>query len=256
MNVIDKNLHDSYSQDAKVSFMYECESCKFRKILYSDGSAWDYKAPKCPECNSELKNKYIQKGEILTETTTCTKCKYKEVVVTDFKKNRLEQEKEEKRKADLFKEWRERFCLTDVNGPDAVANIDGIVRIVKEWRERDKKEKDPIFQQAKKLNVLKINQLKVLINKTIIDHGYSDLQFGQPEMDKFVIVNFTATDSNAERKEFDSTNTLRKLISSVLETTNWRLMSEGIHCRLGIVSGRLKAYEREDDLVGLVKDKN
>lgn len=103
--------------------------------------------------------------------------------------------------------------------------------------------------------MLKINQLKELINKTIIDHGYADLQFGQPEMDKFVIVNFTATDNNDERKEFDSTNTLRKLISSVLETTNWRLMSEGIHCRLGIVSGRLKAYEREDDLVGLVRQK-
>jgi hypothetical protein len=30
-------------------------------------------------------------------------------------------------------------------------------------------------------------------------------------------------------------------------------MSDGIYYRLGILSGRLKAYEREEDLVGLVK---
>lgn len=29
-------------------------------------------------------------------------------------------------------------------------------------------------------------------------------------------------------------------------------MSEGIHRRLGIVSGRLKAYEQEDDLMTIV----
>ncbi len=100
-----------------------------------------------------------------------------------------------------------------------------------------------------------MNQLKELISKAIIDKGYADLQFSQPEMGKFVIVEFTATDSKDDRVEFDSTNTIRKTIISTLETTNWRLMSDGIQYRLGIVTGRLKAYEQEIDLVQLVRNK-
>lgn len=55
-----------------------------------------------------------------------------------------------------------------------------------------------------------------------------------------------------DRKEYDSTNKLKKLIKVALEETNWRLMTDGIHYRLGILTGRLKAYEREEDLVKLV----
>ncbi len=61
MKVIDKTLHDADDNNPKVTFMYECEACKFRKILYSDGSAWDYIAPRCPKCSSKLKNKYSKK---------------------------------------------------------------------------------------------------------------------------------------------------------------------------------------------------
>lgn len=102
-----------------------------------------------------------------------------------------------------------------------LANLDGIVRINKGWRQRDKKEKDPIFQQAKKFTTLKINQLKELITNTISNHDYIDLQFGQSERDKFMIINFTSTDNKDDRKESDSTNTLRTLIMSTLETANW-----------------------------------
>lgn len=253
--VIDKHLHSIYDKDPKVSFVYECISCKFRKILYADGSKWDYEKPRCPKCNSTLENKYKKTKNKLTTLTTCAKCSYKEIDVIDFEKNRLDDEKEEKRKADLFKKWRTQFCLTDANGPDAVARLDNIGRIVKEWKERDKKEKDPVFQQVKNLKILKINQLKEIINKSIVNHDYTDLQFGQPEMGKFVIISFTATDKNDKRAEYDSTNTLRKLIMSSLENTNWRLMSEGVQYRLGIVSGRLKAYEQEDDLMELIKAK-
>ena len=32
----------------------------------------------------------------------------------------------------------------------------------------------------------------------------------------------------------------------------WRLMSDGIHYRLGLLGGRLRAYEREEELVTIV----
>lgn len=253
MKIIDKTLHNTYDSNPRVSFIYQCEACKFRKILYADGSAWDYEPPKCPKCNSKLKSKYSKKGEVLTETICCIGCDYKEVEVTDFKKTRIEREKEDRRREILFKEYRSEFCLDDIEGPKAVLSLDGMCRLVDEWKAQDKKKKDPTYQKAKQLNTLKINQLKELLTKTLNENNYSDLQFSQPEMGKFVIVEFTASDNKDDRSEYDSTNTLKKAINNALEPTNWRLMSEGVHYRLGIVSGKLKAFEAEEDLMNLVR---
>ena len=75
----------------------------------------------------------------------------------------------------------------------------------------------------------------------------------KPDIDKFVIVWFTIQDADSSRKERDSEYKLRGLIKKILVGTNWRLMTEGVSYRLGYLSGRLKGYEREEDLVLLIK---
>ena len=50
-----------------------------------------------------------------------------------------------------------------------------------------------------------------------------------------------------------SQKVLSKAVEKALLNTNWRLMSEGISYRLGYLNGRLRAYEREEDLLNLVK---
>ena len=62
---------------------------------------------------------------------------------------------------------------------------------------------------------------------------------------------FTVQDTGYKRKDYDSTRKLQKLLKATLETTNWRLMSEGTNYRMGYVYGRLKGYEREEDLAEL-----
>lgn len=251
--VIDKNLHESADGSKKVSFMYECIKCQSRSILYANGSKWDYVPPVCPKCSATLSDKSKKVNQVLTITSKCTKCDYIESHIIDFEKNRLEREADERRKEFLFANYRSQFCFDEVGGQKAVADLDGIIQLVKEWKEHEKKEKDPIFQQVKKLKKLKLNQLKDLVAKGISVDGYTDLQFSQPEMGRFVVVNFTATDTNDSRSKYDSENTLKKLLKVTLEGTNWRLMSEGISERLGIVSGRLKAHETDEDLMDVVR---
>ncbi|HET7320221.1 MAG TPA: hypothetical protein VFI84_01380, partial [Candidatus Saccharimonadales bacterium] len=53
--------------------------------------------------------------------------------------------------------------------------------------------------------------------------------------------------------DYTSRYTLKKTIQKALTDTNWRLMSDGISYRLGYLNGRLRAYEKEEDLVELVK---
>ena len=68
-----------------------------------------------------------------------------------------------------------------------------------------------------------------------------------------MIIEFTVPDNKASREEYDSKHQLQKLFKSTLEKTNWRLMSEGVYYRLGILNGRLRGYELEEDLLRLIK---
>jgi hypothetical protein len=60
-------------------------------------------------------------------------------------------------------------------------------------------------------------------------------------------------DADSSRVEADSVRRFHRIIKKALEGTNWRLMSEEVHYRLGYLSGRLKGYEQEEDLFQLVK---
>ena len=132
--------------------------------------------------------------------------------------------------------------------------MDNIKAFIDRQKEEDKKDKNPVYQKARQLKKLKINQLKELLVKAIEKDGYKDLQFGKPEMGQFVIIDFSVNDTKDDRKERDSENTLKKIIKTSLNDTNWRLMTDGVRYRLGILTGRIKAYEQEEDLVKLVSD--
>lgn len=123
----------------------------------------------------------------------------KNVDIIDFMKSREKWEKKEKRKAWLFKEYREQYCLDEVKGYRAIQDIDRMKRLVEEWKDREKKDKDPVYKAARSLKKLKFNELKELISNSIEGDGYSDLQFQTPEMVKNVIVAFTASDTKNNR---------------------------------------------------------
>lgn len=252
--VLDKDLFDVLDENSKVLFTFECIKCKKKQGVYEDGTEWHYEKPKCPKCNAELHDRTTRdkKKDTLTTVTSCKQCKYKNKDVIDFKKSRKEREAREKRDKELLDTYRKEFCLDGKEGADAVQNMDAIRRFVEELKQQEVKDKNPVYQKAKQLKQLKIGQVKELLEKTIEPEGYKDLQFGKPDMGQHVVIDFTVNDMQEERDEYKSRNTLKNLIKKVLEDTTWRLMSDGISYRLGILSGKLKAYEREEDIVKLV----
>lgn len=254
--ITSKDLLHEDDENSKVLFMFECVKCKKRQALYEDGSEWYYDLPKCPKCGSSLNHKTKSTKNILTTIYSCPKCKYKERDIHDFKKSDEKWKQKKARDGRLLDEYRKDFCLDDEEGPKAVINLDNIARFVEEMKEKEKKDKNPVYQKARQLKSLKIGQLKELLEKVIEKEGYKDLAFAKPDMGQFVIIEFSVNDMNEDRKEYDSERELKRLIKTVLGDTNWRLMSDGISYRLGILTGRLKAYEREEDLVELVKDKD
>ncbi len=113
-----------------------------------------------------------------------------------------------------------------------------------------KKKIEKVISKIKKLPIAKLK--KLLIPK-LEKQEYIKLEFSKPEMSRDVIVEFTVQDNKEDREEYDSRSQLKKLLKQILEKTNWRLMSEGIYYRLGILTGRLRGYENDEDLLKLVK---
>jgi len=88
-----------------------------------------------------------------------------------------------------------------------------------------------------------------LLKEAVEKEEYTNLEFEKPEIGQFVVVPFVVQEAKSDREEYNSKQNLQKVIKLALETTNWRLMSDGVSYRAGYLSGRLKCYEREEDLV-------
>jgi len=255
MKITFKDLQNAYEDNAQMLFMYECINCKKRENYLEDGTKWIYVPPSCPKCNVPLKSKSKDTKNISRTIYSCPDCSYKKNDVFDFKKSKEDRVKKDKKDKMLLSKYRKDFCLDEKTGQEYILNMDRITAFTKELKEQEEKLKDPAYQKAKNLKKLSVVELEKLLTKILEKEKYIKLIFDKPEMGQYVIIPFTVQEASSKRKEYDTINVLKKLLKNTLEETNWRLMTEGVSCRLGYVYGRLKGYEREEDLANLIRVK-
>lgn len=250
-----KEFSHAYEKDATVLFMFDCINIKCHKgqLLYADGRLWQYTPLRCPKCNAALESTVKVKKDRVTSTYTCPSCSYSKKDILDFAKFRKEQKAKETQERKVLAEYRTEFCYNEKDGQEAVRSADTLVRVIKEIQEREKKEADPVFQKAMTLKKISIVEMEKLIVDAITPQKYIRFTLGQPIMGRFVEVPFTVQDIDGNRQQYDSRNQLKKLIVTALAGTNWRLMSDGITARLGVLSGRLKGMEQEDNLMEVIR---
>jgi len=118
---------------------------------------------------------------------------------------------------------------------------------------KEKEKHKDVYNKVAKLKKLTVVDLEKLLVPILKKASYIKFQFGQPDMGKDLFLPFTVQDAKSERKDLISTSNLNKLLKKALYDTTWRLMSEGTSYRVGILSGRLRAYESEEDQLKLVR---
>jgi hypothetical protein len=91
------------------------------------------------------------------------------------------------------------------------------------------------------------------IKNALAKEGLVNVQFAQPQQGRDLTIAFTVQESKIDRHEYDAKKICKQTIETILDDANWRLMSDGISYRLGLLSGRLRSVEREEDLIELVK---
>jgi len=244
-----RDLHDGWpDKEDRVLFMYDCPNrCLPRRAFFGNGEEWKPEPVLCPKCKTEMNRSHKKETNKITTTYICPECDYKEKDSLNLNR------KSKSEKVDPnFESDRKKYCLSDEEGGKYIswtANLKNLVEIMK-----DREENKEAYKAVSKIKKIKINDLEKLLSSRLKKNGYIKLKFDDPEIAKDVIVSFSARDEKPEREEYDGRNGLKKLIKKTLENTNWRLMSEGINYRLGILTGRLRGYEREEDLLRLVNN--
>lgn len=232
----------------RVLFMYECTLKHIPlRAFYNDGTEYRPKIHSCPKCSGKLSDTHDKKDDVITTVTKCDKCDYSET-------SKLELNKKEKEAIDPdFAKDRERFCLSEEEGKkyiDERFNMINMSKMVDRWKEEEKMK--PIRDKVANIKKITIPELETLLTPIFEENQYVKFHLKDPEVGRDLIIPFLAYDGKA-RSEYDSRKILEKLLKKSLEGTNWRLMSDGVSYRLGMVEGKLRAYEREEDLFKLVK---
>ena len=255
MQIVDsKHLEDYMDQPMRVMFLFRCTKCKKQEWVYEDGEIRVSKPDICPKCSKEIEVKHTKKGKVIIWKRKCKFCGYTETEVDDFEKSHQEYIQREKEEKELLEKFRTAFCLTDEDGEKALFNIEAMEFADQVRQEAKQKYDNNAYQEVSKLKKLTIVELEKLLIELLDKTNYIKLAFNPPEIGQFIFVPFTLQDADTSRRQNISTSTLEKHLKTALENTNWRLV-DGISYRLGYLSGRLKGYEREDDLLKLYEKK-
>ena len=208
---------DIWGLENKVQFFFECPNkCLPHRVIYGDGSEFKSKPVLCEKCDNEMsRNSERLQEQIVTTTYYCSGC-------THTYTNELDLSPKE-----------------EVVDPDF---------------EKEREEKKEIYDEVKALQKLTIPQLKTYLVELFENETYSNLIFEKPDMGRIVSVEFSVEEMETDN-ERASMQKLKKLLQKHLEKTNWRLMSDGVSYRLGILSGRIRIYEDQDDLAKLIEKK-
>jgi len=244
-----KNIINNKSED-DILFMFECRYCNKRAAYWQDSIEWEKPKTYCEKCNGIMNEKESEdKPKVFTTTYTCQDCGYKNINTIDLNKSRNDVKPadplyELDYKRFIFDEGMVNKCLEKVKQFDRILNL--YIKPV------DQTENVHAQDQAKKIKRLKIAELISVLCPVIVKADYSDFKIGEPQMGHEVIINFNCLDAKSDREENDSKKELQKIIQRILKDTNWRLMSDEISYRLGYLSGRLRAYEKEEDIMKLI----
>jgi hypothetical protein len=216
------------------------------QCVFQDGTELIIKESLCPECNAVVNAKRLpsEKAEVKTKYS-CSSCDYEEIDAFSLSNDTDKDDTD-------FQANRSRFCLSGQGLKDvqeAVLNMDRMKALVDTWKHEDENKEQ--YDAAAQLQKLTIPQVKELIAATFEKTDYSNLLFEKPSIEKYVSIEFSLEELETDN-QLASTSDVRKLIKKTLQNTNWRLMTDGISYRLGLMSGRLRAYESKEDLLKLV----
>ncbi|MBX3254915.1 MAG: hypothetical protein KF862_12300 [Chitinophagaceae bacterium] len=219
----------------------------------------------CPNNHLPMKTVYANGNPYLIPKATCTYCGGELVCKTRKTKMRLilTDKCQQCGKTDSFKiniapkkilpideNDRKKYCTDFIGRRTSYEDLKSLAALGELFD--NQQEKDTYnFSQLKMLNIV---QLEETLVEKLKEEGLQKFQFEKPkDSNRFLTVNFSAVD-NKNREKTKSIKALKKIIETQLFHSNWRLMSPGISYNLAFLSGQLKGYSLEEDLLKIARE--
>jgi hypothetical protein len=237
-----------WGDNTRVLFFFYCEKCKENRAFYDNGEEFQVAPDKCTKCQNTVQRKYSRKGNKVTIKLICPQCKFTDKEIWDFN---------ERTKENIDKNFiadRERFCLSKEEGLKYLTGIDNLKQVTRSFEEAEERKKQrELYDAVAKVKKLNISDVEKLVAKSLEKEGFIRLKLENPQMSRDIKIEFTVQDSKSGIHEHDRKMKLKKVINKALLETNWKLIDDGIYYKLGILSGRLRGLEHEEDLMKLVQ---
>lgn len=240
-----KHLHGI--DDDKVLFIFRCNKCRQGRGFFENGQEYLPAPSLCPKCKIELKDKVKRSEDKIIHIETCPRCDYKDETVFNLSKKNEVIDPE-------FEKDRARFCLSAEEGSkyyDGKIKLEAAVKMLEKFKEKEQNKE--LYDKLANMKKMTVPELQAYLSKEFENSNYKSLEFSSPEIEKDVFVNFTVQDCKSGRSSQESQYDLRKNIRKLLSDTNWRLVGDNVYYRLGVISGRFRGYDREEDLLKLIK---
>jgi len=232
-----------------VEFFLGCKPCKQSKHAFEDGREIPQKPSLCTKCNQEVDCSIEKKNGKRCYIDTCKHCGHVEETVSTLEEKQEPTQEEIER----FEYDKKRFCLSPQQGERYKHWKEGMKRMDAQKKENEQNvDLYDLLAELKKLTIAGIEKkLKAALKKA----GYDDFHITMPASDREIVLEFSVRDMKDDREEYDSRKMLQQTIEKVLDNTNWSLLSQGVDYRLGLLSGRIRGYESEEEVEKLVESR-
>lgn len=229
--------------EEQILFVFSCPAGhKPKKVVYPSGQEYQVKETKC-SCGGRFEHSRIRKDNILTLIDTCSSCGKEEF---------LELDPTEVMELPIDEDDRKKYCLQFLCIPDLLHDLP-LFQNVSHIFDKEGKENDiNKLYEVDKIKRINLPALEGMLKKEVEKEGYTKFEFTKTDLSKFIVVTFLVNDT-LDRTNRESIKQLSKILNAALFPLNWRLISNSIEYRLGVLSGRIRAYETEIDLLDLAK---
>ena len=232
-------------RQSRMAYAYFCPRKHFPgKIVYTDGEARAIEPQRCGQCRSaNVNDVFDEKTE--SAVITCADCGHIDRMDLSIKPEPVDPH---------FERDRALYCLSEQEGEAYQRDKHNLLALKASFDQQEERERNQtLYDAVAKIEKLSIFELESKVRTVLEAAGFADIRFDKAETGQYVVLPFSCQETKADRSGRDGELTVQRELKQTLEPTNWRLMTGGITSKLGQLEGRLKGYDQEEDLLGLVK---
>lgn len=231
--------------------MYRCDPCNEKKAFYSDGEPYVFDNDFCPKCHKEWNQKSVKSKDKVVTKYSCPNCGHTDEDVLDLNF------KSKKEPPDTyFEKDRVEFCLSEKEGEEyrrwKTIDYPQMVEMIDDWNDKEKHKE--VYEKAQNVKKLTIAELSDLLAEKLSADDFKGLVITNTEVTRDLIITFTVQDTKHGRDEGHSRSDLKKALTKMLDNTNWKLMSEGVSYKLGLLSGRIRGIDDQEVIYKELKE--